>query len=94
MAAKNRKFRRGDVVQVDWGDAFSTAGWRSTDSDDCTPHPVTCIGSFVVQNSKGIIITIGFAKDGQNLGQMFIPTGMIFQTKLLIPTSKIKVNYK
>jgi hypothetical protein len=83
------KLKRGDVVQVDWGDAYSAGGWTDGDDYECKPFEVTLIGSVLRANKKGILLTHGFASDGQGAGRFFVPKGMIHEVKIIIPKHKI-----
>lgn len=88
------KLKRGDIIQIEWGDAWTASGWMNTKEKDCVPHKVIVVGAFVAQSKEGIIITYGFASDGQNLSEFFAPTGMIRSVKKLLDTKKIKVAKK
>ena len=91
-----KKFKRGDLVQVDWGDAHSQQGWKDVPKegdDHAKAFPCTLIGAVSFDGKKGITLCLGFAKDGQTIGYFFVPRGMIWKTKLLVPKSKIKTCY-
>lgn len=86
------KFKKGDVIQVDWGDAWSQAGWATYSDKTCKPKYVTNVGAFLLQNKNGILMSIAIC-DGDPGGCFFVPRGMIVKTKLLVPTKRIKTSY-
>lgn len=88
------KLKLGDVVQVDWGDAWSRNGWQDTPTEkDTKGFNVTQCATFVKENKHGILLTLGIAVDGQYSGLFFIPRGMILKVNKLVDKSKIKTAY-
>lgn len=83
------KLKKGDVIQIDWNDAWSFSGWTKTEDKDVKPLPVTSIGVFVASNKKGFILSFGFDSFGKSLCEHFVPLGMVVQIKKLVDSKKI-----
>ncbi len=77
--------KKGDLVIVEWLDAWSSGGWG--DRDDLDPIPVTTVGFFYKKNKLGVMIMSRQATGGQPGLPSFIPTKMIKK----IRTIKVKI---
>lgn len=92
---KNQKLQRGDIVHVEWGDAWEAPGWQPKADEDylrkeCKPLFCNSVGAFLGKNEKGILLTMGFDHNGKSMGEHFIPTGMVVQIKKLLDKKGIK----
>jgi hypothetical protein len=79
-----RKFKFGDIVQLEWRDAAGHTGWLHADdlAEDGAMF-TTSTGTFVKESKHGIY-TAGMVNVRKSLNDVsFVPRGMITKTTLI-----------
>ncbi len=79
--------KRGKLVAVYWGDAWSYGPWVSSDDLKTTPMPVISVGFVQNHNREGILISATQSEDNKVERSLFVPKGMIKKIK----TIKVKL---
>ena len=70
------KSNKPDLVIIEWGDAWSEAGWGQG-AADVEPVIVRSVGLVETYSKNGVVIVGRIAEDGTVGNRTFIPKGMI-----------------
>lgn len=81
----NQHFKKGDLVEIIWGDAWCSDGWLNLDSLHAGPKTLKHVGLVAVCDKEGVTLTFGL--DGESImSAHFIPWNGITKIK--------RINYK
>jgi len=72
------------ILLVEWGDAFiETDDFEVKDAEDTGPVYRTTVGFLIAKNQHGYVLATDVYKDHKDgvSGKMFIPHGMVRQTR-------------
>lgn len=90
---RNKKLKKGDVIQVDWGDAWGSSGWERITDPLCKDFGVTNVGVFCHQNKNGLLMAIGLDEQGKGHNVAYVPHGMVKKIKIIVRKTKIRTSY-